>query len=179
MERGHRIPAAAFIAVLSKKEWIFLKIHSLSAVPSPTRAGESLTAAQGAAAPEKGRAERQPLPRAAASAVPSPTRAGESLTAAQGAAAPEKGRAERQPLPRAAASAVPSPTRAGSEQPGDAHPYTTYDVRVTHPNFAPVSIRGVTVFEGVRSLQKVDLVPVAALPDGMTEIEYTVGAPEL
>ena len=75
--------------------------------------------------------------------------------------------------------ALPAQPSALSEHPGDAHPYTTYDVRVTHPNYAPVTIRDVTVFEGVRSLQKVDLVPVAALPDGMTEIEYTVGAPEL
>ena len=74
---------------------------------------------------------------------------------------------------------LPAQPAERSEQPGDAHPYTTYDVKVTHPQYAPVTIRDVTVFDGVLSLQKVDLTPIAALPDGVTEFEYTVKAPEL
>ena len=59
---------------------------------------------------------------------------------------------------------VPVYQRSLSESPGDSTPYVSYRVAVTHPGFADVVIEQVPVFEGVTSLQSVNLIPMAATP---------------
>ena len=59
---------------------------------------------------------------------------------------------------------VPVYQRSLSESPGDSTPYVSYRIAVTHPGFADVVIEQVPVFEGVTSLQSVNLIPMAATP---------------
>lgn len=59
---------------------------------------------------------------------------------------------------------VPVYQRSLSESPGDSTPYVSYRVAVTHPGFADAVIEQVPVFEGVTSLQSVNLIPMAATP---------------
>ena len=59
---------------------------------------------------------------------------------------------------------VPALERSLSETPGDAAPYVSYRITVSHPDFVDAVIEQVPVFEGVVSLQAVDLIPTAAAP---------------
>ena len=59
---------------------------------------------------------------------------------------------------------VPVYQRSLSESPGDSTPYVSYRIAVTHPGFADAVIEQVPVFEGVTSLQSVNLIPMAATP---------------
>ncbi len=52
-----------------------------------------------------------------------------------------------------------APPRSASMQPGGPAPYARYAVQVEHPNFQPVSIVDVTVFDGIVSTLPVFLVP--------------------
>ncbi len=40
-------------------------------------------------------------------------------------------------------------------------PYSVYDMRVTHPNFSPALFTGIPVFDSVKSIQPVELVPLS------------------
>ena len=67
---------------------------------------------------------------------------------------------------------VPAMNRSLSESPGNADPYLSYRITVSHPDFLDAAIDQVPVFEGVVSLQAVDLIPAAAAPvpnSGYTE----------
>ena len=59
---------------------------------------------------------------------------------------------------------VPALERSLSETPGDPAPYVSYRITVSHPDFMDAVIEQVPVFEGVTSLQAVDLIPAAAAP---------------
>lgn len=59
---------------------------------------------------------------------------------------------------------VPALERSLSEPPGDPTPYVSYRITVSHPDFMDAVIEQVPVFEGVTSLQAVDLIPAAAAP---------------
>lgn len=52
-----------------------------------------------------------------------------------------------------------APPRADSMQPGGKAPYARYNVQVAHPDYQPVSIVDVTIFDGVVSTLPVFLVP--------------------
>ena len=59
---------------------------------------------------------------------------------------------------------VPALERCLSEPPSDPAPYVSYRITVSHPDFMDAVIEQVPVFEGVTSLQAVDLIPAAAAP---------------
>ena len=59
---------------------------------------------------------------------------------------------------------VPALERSLPETPGDPAPYVSYRITVSHPDFMDAVIEQVPVFEGVTSLQAVDLIPAAAAP---------------
>ena len=59
---------------------------------------------------------------------------------------------------------VPALERSLPETPGDPTPYVSYRITVSHPDFMDAVIEQVPVFEGVTSLQAVDLIPAAAAP---------------
>lgn len=55
--------------------------------------------------------------------------------------------------------ALETPAKALSEEPGNTKPYATYNVRVTKTGFYPVESVGVPVFDGITSLQRINLIP--------------------
>ena len=59
---------------------------------------------------------------------------------------------------------VPALERSLPETPGEPAPYVSYRITVSHPDFMDAVIEQVPVFEGVTSLQAVDLIPAAAAP---------------
>lgn len=65
-----------------------------------------------------------------------------------------------------------APPRADSMQPGGKAPYARYDVQVAHPDFQPVSIVDVTIFDGIVSTLPVFLVPHSGdvRDDGQVEV---------
>lgn len=54
---------------------------------------------------------------------------------------------------------LPAPSREMSEAPTRLKPYAQYDVTVSHPRFAERKYIGVPVFDGIKSIQTVQLVP--------------------
>ncbi len=44
-------------------------------------------------------------------------------------------------------------------------PYSVYDMRVTHPGYAPALFTGIPVFDSVKSIQPVELVPLSRSGD--------------
>lgn len=66
---------------------------------------------------------------------------------------------------------VPAVPRDLSQAPGSPQPYVSYYISVLHPDFVPVEITDVPVFDGVVSVQRVDLIPPSAMPQGVPE-EY-------
>lgn len=55
---------------------------------------------------------------------------------------------------------LPAPPKYLSLEPGYAHPYATYKIKVSHPDFSTVEHNDLRVFEGIVSLQNIDLVPM-------------------
>lgn len=55
---------------------------------------------------------------------------------------------------------LPAPDRALAESPTGEPPYSTYDIRVTHPGYRTEVYLKVPVFDGIKSIQ-----PVRFLPD--------------
>lgn len=47
-----------------------------------------------------------------------------------------------------------------SESPGSEKPYTTYSVLVDAPNYYPVNVSGVSVFDGIYATLPVPLIPI-------------------
>ena len=66
-----------------------------------------------------------------------------------------------------------------SLSPDQKEPYATYTVLIKHPDYVPVKIHDVPVFDEITSIQKVDLVPLSANPSENKMIEYTNTEPIL
>lgn len=71
---------------------------------------------------------------------------------------------------------LPTKSKELSLSPGDAIPYSTYTVRVTHPQFSPVTFHNVPIFEAIESMQPVAMLPVNSPP---TFEEVNVDGPDL
>ena len=56
-------------------------------------------------------------------------------------------------------------------------PYSTYSIRVTHPYFIPTVYTNVPVFDGITSIQPVNLVPKTGTPTDDNDIVYTEQEP--
>ncbi|WMJ23861.1 hypothetical protein RBG61_04125 [Paludicola sp. MB14-C6] len=59
-----------------------------------------------------------------------------------------------------------------SEAPSTEKPFVTYDLKATHPNFMTANYYNIPIFDGIISTQAIDLVPMAAAPEGMTESSF-------
>ena len=57
-------------------------------------------------------------------------------------------------------------------------PYSTYTIRVTHPYYVTTVYTKVPVFDGVTSIQPVNLVPKTGTPSDDNEIIYVDEEPE-
>ena len=57
--------------------------------------------------------------------------------------------------------ALATPDRAESESPGAKKPFATYMVQVSHEGYYTVTNNGVPVFDGVTSIQPVEMIPLA------------------
>ncbi len=56
---------------------------------------------------------------------------------------------------------LPTKSKALSLTPGEAIPYATYTVKVTHPQFSPITFHNVPIFESIESLQPVAMQPLS------------------
>lgn len=54
---------------------------------------------------------------------------------------------------------LPAPARSSSETPFQPHPFTMYDIQAQHPLYVPQDLRYGVIFEGVKSIQPIDLIP--------------------
>lgn len=54
---------------------------------------------------------------------------------------------------------LPAPARSSSEMPFQPHPFTMYDIQAQHPLYVPQDLRYGVIFEGVKSIQPIDLIP--------------------
>ena len=55
---------------------------------------------------------------------------------------------------------LPTPPLSYSESPGENQPYSEYNIRISAPGFAPVSINGAELFSGQTSIQSIRLIPI-------------------
>lgn len=72
--------------------------------------------------------------------------------------------------------ALPVQPAANSKTPGQWEPYTSYDVTFSHPGYTTVIVHNVEVFEGITSLQFMEMIPRGAAPGGREVVEYNAGA---
>ncbi len=56
---------------------------------------------------------------------------------------------------------LPTKNKALSLSPGEAIPYATYTVKVTHPQFSPITFHNVPIFEEIESLQPAAMQPIS------------------
>ncbi len=56
---------------------------------------------------------------------------------------------------------LPTKSKSLSLTPEEAIPYTTYTVKVTHPQFSPITFHNVPIFESIESLQPVAMQPLS------------------
>ncbi|MBQ3498661.1 MAG: hypothetical protein IJA87_05995 [Clostridia bacterium] len=56
---------------------------------------------------------------------------------------------------------LPTKNKSLSLTPGEAIPYATYTVKVTHPQFSPITFHNVPIFESIESLQPVAMQPLS------------------
>lgn len=59
---------------------------------------------------------------------------------------------------------LPAVSRTLSEKPGNALPYTAFDMTVEHPGFNTMYYYNIPIFDGVYSEQTADLIPIASTP---------------
>ena len=64
---------------------------------------------------------------------------------------------------------LPAPSRSLSQQPGNSLPFSTYNIDVLLDKYQKSSFFSVPVFDGVTSIQQVDLIP---LPENGRESNY-------
>ncbi len=69
---------------------------------------------------------------------------------------------------------VPAPPRELSEQPGRAIPYSTYNVYVSHVDYASANSIDVQVFEGIVSILPVEMLPIPEYVDPARAVENFV-----
>lgn len=74
---------------------------------------------------------------------------------------------------------LPAHPAAESSRPGVAHPFTTYDILFMHPKYTTILVHNVAIFEGVASMQAMEMIPSGAAADGRTILEYYVHATDL
>ena len=56
---------------------------------------------------------------------------------------------------------LPTKSKSLSLTPGDTIPYATYTVKVSHPQFSPITFHNVPIFESIESLQPVAMQPLS------------------
>lgn len=56
---------------------------------------------------------------------------------------------------------LPAKSKSLSLTPGEAIPYATYTIKVTHPQFSPITFHNVPIFESIESLQPVAMQPLS------------------
>lgn len=74
---------------------------------------------------------------------------------------------------------LPAPPRDLSEVPGSTEPYAVYNVTINHPDYGEVIVHNMPVFAEILSIQKIDLIPLSAIPQAQKPVEYTVIEPQL
>ena len=57
--------------------------------------------------------------------------------------------------------ALPAPSRALSEVPGNEKPYATYTISVYKDGYYPANSTAVPIFEGITSIQPIEMLPLA------------------
>ena len=55
---------------------------------------------------------------------------------------------------------LPTPPLSYSESPGENQPYSEYNIKISAPGFAPVTINGAELFSGQTSIQSIRLIPI-------------------
>ncbi len=54
---------------------------------------------------------------------------------------------------------LPAPARSSSEKPFQPHPFALYDIYAVHPSYHQETLHYGAIFEGVKSIQPIDLIP--------------------
>ncbi|MFZ2537463.1 MAG: hypothetical protein WAX04_00990 [Oscillospiraceae bacterium] len=72
---------------------------------------------------------------------------------------------------------LPTPSKQLSEVPGTPNPFTTVDIKIKHKEFVEMNFFDVPVFQGITSIQKADLLPLAAAPDGTSSVDIAQTEP--
>ena len=66
---------------------------------------------------------------------------------------------------------LPTKSKALSMTPNSLIPYSTYTVKVTHPQFTPITFHNVPIFEAIESLQPAAMIPQNNTPVGADVFE--------
>lgn len=72
--------------------------------------------------------------------------------------------------------ALPTVPRAESEAPGNAHPFTSYNIEVRAPGYDTAIYHNVGIFDGITTFQQANLAPVPA--NGFSD-SFTPNRPQL
>lgn len=56
---------------------------------------------------------------------------------------------------------LPAPDKSLSQQPSNKKPFSNYDIHVEHPGFNSKDYSGVLIFDGIKSIQQIDLIPLS------------------
>lgn len=72
---------------------------------------------------------------------------------------------------------LPTLPKSQSLAPGIQAPFETYDIKLTHPDFTQILVKNVPVYEGLTTLQQIEMIPKDLGPKGIKVIEYNVNAP--
>lgn len=72
---------------------------------------------------------------------------------------------------------LPTLARSQSLTPGVKEPFITYDVRVTHPDFTQVTINDIPIYEGLTTLQPIEMTPKEVMPMDSQSTSYTIKPP--
>jgi hypothetical protein len=67
-----------------------------------------------------------------------------------------------------------TPDTALSTAPNEIRGYALADVRLSHPGYYDVIIRGIQVFPGINSLQQMEMIPLSEFETDLTPRQYTV-----
>lgn len=70
-----------------------------------------------------------------------------------------------------------SPSKDVAQRDNTILPYSTYSIRVTHPYFITTVYENVPVFDGITSIQPVNMIPRTGTPTDDKEIVYTEQEP--
>lgn len=70
---------------------------------------------------------------------------------------------------------LPTPDRDLSDTPSGLQPYSTYDIAVEHPGFIRMYLRNCAIFEGIETIQRIDLIPSSDGAYGILEFTNEEG----